>query len=158
MAVLQAPAQATTATPLPQSAKPAKKRPRGPLPLPMLGLGVMVTFAVGYGAGSIQQFDQDWRSGVPEAVAIGHGQLDAGSFAQSVVASLADSKYPVARVVCGPVSNDATSSTLVAAAGSTPAALEQTQMCRARTTLGMVQIVAQTTGHDLTTTVFRAHA
>ena len=160
MAVLQAPAE-TRASTMPQSAKPAKKRrPRGPLPLPMIGLGLMITFALGYGAGSIQQFDQDWRSGVPEAVAVGHGQLDSASFAQSVVATLADSQYPVSRVVCGPVSGDSTSSALVAAAGVTAASLaaEQTQMCRARTTLGMVSIVAKSAGHNLTTTVFRAHA
>jgi hypothetical protein len=159
MAVLHAPAE-TTVTQLPQSAKPARKRPaRGPIPIPMIVLGLMVTFAVGYGAGSIQQFDQDWRSGVPVAVAVGHGQLDAASFAQAVAATLADSEYPVAGVVCGPVSEDPNSASLVAAAGSTAvsAKVEQTQMCRAGTTLGMVQIVAQTVGHDLTTTVFRAH-
>ncbi|MGV1004606.1 MAG: hypothetical protein ACOYEV_07535 [Candidatus Nanopelagicales bacterium] len=135
--------------------KPVKRaRVRKPLPVPMLAMGTMVVFSVGFGAGSIAQFDHDWRTGTPQAVETVTGTIPVGSDLSTAIETLlAKSALPVTSVECGPVA-----AVNAAGAGSTSVGVSgmQSQLCRGRAEDGMVNIVAETIGQAVTLTVFSA--
>lgn len=133
-----------------------KKRPSGVLPLPMIALGSLVVFAVGYGAGSLQQFDKDWRSAAPRVIETAYTQGGNADLADTVTAALAGAQFPVSRVVCGPPQAALTAGPLgsSAATGAAAAVAGQTQLCLAHSSQGMVSVVTQTAGQDVTITVF----
>ncbi len=95
--------------------------------LPMFGLGVLVCLAVGYGFGTLVQFDNDWREAPPVPVTSVEGSLAQGeSIEQAIEDLLAGSTTPVSEVQC-PNAVDV---------------LGDQQLCRARTPGGMVSVVA----------------
>jgi hypothetical protein len=127
------------------------------MPLPMLGLGILVVLALGFGAGSVAQFDTDWRTGTPTAVEVGSGVLDAGSDLASVVQSaMADKALPVRHVVCADPSGVAGGAGRTAVTAGSGLINPQLQLCRAQTTAGMVNIVTERSGDLVEITVFVA--
>lgn len=126
-------------------AKPAKrKKPRQPVPVPMLLMGSMVVFSVGFGAGSVSQFDTDWKAGAPQAVETFTGTLPADAeLPVAIEQLLSDATLPVTAVECG------TTSAVASAATSTT-------MCRGRADDRMVNVLAETTGQAVTLTVYSA--
>lgn len=154
MAVLQAPSKPREAA---ASNSQRRRRPRQPMPLPVLFLGIMVVLALGFGAGSIVQFDRDWRTGTPRAVEAASGTITAGAdLAQTVTELLSDKGLPVKHVSCAEsaaVAGGAGTTSVVSGSGLVN---PQMQLCRAQSTSGMVNIVAQRSGENLDVTVFLA--
>ncbi len=107
--------------------------------LPMFGLGVVVCLSVGYGFGTLMQFDHDWRDAPPILVASLEGSVAPGApIDQAIEDLLADSTTPVHAVQC-------------------PAAVDvvgEEQLCRAATSTGMVSILASTSPGLLRLQVF----
>ncbi len=105
MAILHSSRPATSMAPAAaRSAEPDKRRKRREKALevaPMVLMGALAAVSVGYGFGTMMQFDQDWRSGVPVALASEVGTPATGaSLDEAVTAILADSPAPVTHVVC----------------------------------------------------------
>lgn len=153
MVVLLAPSDSRQAA---ASKSRRKRRPRQPMPLPMLLLGTMVVLALGFGAGTVIQFDRDWRTGTPHPVAVASGPVVVGAdLGPTVTQMLAGNRLAVKNVSC------AESFELAGGAGTASVAggsglTNQTQLCRAQSTSGMVTIVTQRTGEHLDVTVFLA--
>ena len=101
--------------------------------LPIIGLAVVACLSVGYGFGTLMQFDHDWRDAPPvlltsvEGVAVDGAPLD-----QVVVDILAANNVTVSGVHCA----DSARSDLNA----------EDQMCLARGKSGMVSVVATGSG------------
>lgn len=97
--------------------------------LPIIGLAVLACLSVGYGFGTLEQFDHDWRDAPPVLVASVEGPVAQGvSLDQAIEELLADSTTPVSSVQC-PEPVDA---------------VGDEQLCRAATGAGMVSILAST--------------
>ena len=95
--------------------------------LPIFGLGVLVCLSVGYGFGTLMQFDHDWRDAPPVLVVSVEGSLAQGeAIDQAVEDLLAGSTTPVTDVQCAEVVD----------------VVGDQQLCRARTASGMVSIIA----------------
>ena len=76
--------------------------------LPMFGLGVVVCLSVGYGFGTLMQFDHDWRDAPPVLVASVEGSVAPGApIDQAIEDLLADSTTPVHAVQCPAAVDDA---------------------------------------------------
>jgi hypothetical protein len=110
--------------------------------LPLIGMGVVVTVSVGFGMGTLVQFDQDWRAASPVQVAHAFAVPAAGtaSLAEAVTAILADTGQPVDHVECS--------------TEGAPTSVVAPQLCRAHTAAGMVSILAASSHGVLDVTVF----
>ena len=105
----------------------------------MLGLGVVVCLSVGYGFGTLMQFDDDWRDAPPVLVASVEGSVSPGApIDQAIEDLLADSSTPVHAVQCPELVD----------------AIGDEQLCRAATGTGMVSILASTSPGLLRLQVF----
>lgn len=96
--------------------------------LPIVLMSAVATLCVGYGIGTLAQYDHDWRTTAPTLVASAQaGAADGAPLAASVVELLADSSAPVQAVSCpdGARVGDAAQ-----------------RVCSARAREGMVSIVA----------------
>jgi len=95
--------------------------------LPILGLGILACMSVGYGFGTLVQFDHDWREEPPVLMATVEGSLAQGAaIDQAIEELLATTATPVGDVQC-------------------PRAVDVVggdQLCRARASSGMVTILA----------------
>lgn len=134
-----------------------RKRQRGAkrLPLPVIGLGLMVVFSVGFGIGSIHQFDTDWRTGTPAPLEAIAGTWQPGDdIASTVTELLANTAHPVAHVVCGATETVPTggAAALTASARTTGEQL----LCRGRSSVQMVDILTQIRGEQIAVTEFAA--
>lgn len=95
----------------------------------MFGLGVVVCLSVGYGFGTLMQFDHDWREAPPVLVASAEGAVAQGTpIDQAIEDLLADSPTVVHAVQCPDPAD----------------AVGGEQLCRAATSTGMVSILAST--------------
>jgi hypothetical protein len=107
--------------------------------LPIIGLAVVACLSVGYGFGTLTQFDHDWREAPPVLVTSVEGSVAEGTaIDQAIEELLADSATPVHAVQC-------------------PEALGvigEDQLCRASTASGMVAILASTSPGLLRLQVF----
>lgn len=130
------------------------------MPLPMLLLGLMVVLSVGFGVGTVFQFDQDWRSGSPMAIEAVSGEIGL-DLDRTVTDLLAGTATPVKWVDCAsptPAARDA----LAGGAGTTGAASgaglvnPTIQVCRALGAQGPLTIVTQSSGDQVDLTVFAA--
>lgn len=142
MAILQAPR--TTSDPAAAAQRRSARRRRTREALPLIGMGVVVTVSVGYGMGTLVQFDHDWREATPVAVAhvVGTAAQGAG-LEEAVVDLLEGSSSPVSHVQC--------------ATEQHADALLAEQLCRAEGPLGMVSILAAPADGMLHVTVFSGH-
>lgn len=108
MAILHSSRPSTTTAPaMPAAAasdeqdKRRKRREKALEIAPMVLMGALVAVSVGYGFGTMMQYDHDWRSGVPVALASEVGTPASGaSLDEAVTSVLADSPAPVSNVVC----------------------------------------------------------
>lgn len=109
---------------------------------PMVGMAIAVVLSVGYGLGSLAQFERDWRTSTPVAVQSVTGTPLAGESLPAAISTLLDgSADPVEDVTC------ATALTADAMAGD--------QLCYGRAAAGqMVSILASQTAGGLRVTVF----
>jgi hypothetical protein len=90
---------------------------------------VLACASVGYGFGTLVQFDHDWRGAPPVLVASVEGSVAQGvAIDQAIEDLLADSTTPVHSVQC-PEAADV---------------VGEDQLCRASTANGMVSILAST--------------
>jgi hypothetical protein len=111
--------------------------------LPLAGLALVVCVSVGYGFGTLAQFDHDWRSTAPVLVVSMDGAIRAGEPLDDAVAELlAGSATPVRDVQCGLAVPDQ--------------AADSEALCRARGTDGMVAILASPSAGALHVDVFAA--
>lgn len=109
--------------------------------LPIAGLGVVACLAVGYGLGTLVQFDRDWRSESTVLVASVDGPAPAGaSLADSIDAVLRAGETEVSSVMCL----------------ESEAAAGQGRLCRGQGEAGMVSIVATQSADLLHVDVFAA--
>ena len=96
--------------------------------LPMIVIGIVAALSVGYGIGTLVQFDRDWRDFPPELVTSVQGSVAEGTALGSAVSDiLAANGVTVSDVQCADT----------AVAGGI-----DDLMCHARTDTGMVSIVA----------------
>ena len=110
--------------------------------LPLIGLAVLACLSVGYGFGTLVQFDHDWRDAPPVLVASLEGSVAPGvALDQSIEELLADSTTPVTAVQC-PEPADA---------------VGDEQLCRAASANGMVSILASTSPGLLRLHVYAQH-
>lgn len=122
-----------------RAAKPAR-RPRQPLPLPMIALGLVAVLSVGFGAGSLIQFDQDWRGSAPVALASVSQPLATADLPAELARVLAGTRAPVSDVNC-----------------TEPSGLQADApvLCRAHSKQGMVSVIAEPlAGQQYRVTVF----
>jgi hypothetical protein len=109
--------------------------------LPIIGLAVLACLSVGYGFGTLTQFDHDWRETPPVLVTSVEGSVAQGAaIDQAIEELLADSATPVHSVQCS------------AASG----VVGQDQLCRASSARGMVSILAASSPGLLRVQVFAA--
>lgn len=109
--------------------------------LPLAGLALVVCVSVGYGFGTLAQFDHDWRATAPVLVASLDGAIRAGEPLDAAVADLlAGTATPVRDVQCGLAVPDQADD-----AGA---------LCRARAADGMVSILASPSAGALHVDVF----
>jgi hypothetical protein len=110
--------------------------------LPLIGLAVLACLSVGYGFGTLVQFDHDWRDAPPVLVASVEGSLAPGvALDQAIEELLADSITPVTAVQC-PEPVDA---------------VGDERLCRAASANGMVSILASTSPGLLRLHVYAQH-
>ena len=96
--------------------------------LPMIVIGIVAALSVGYGIGTLVQFDRDWRDAAPTLVTSVQGSVAEGTALASAVSDiLADNGVAISDVQCADT----------AVAGG-----NDDLMCHARTDTGMVSIVA----------------
>lgn len=96
--------------------------------LPIALLGIVGAVSVGYGFGTLVQFDSDWRAGAPSLVASAEGSAAQGTpLAAAIEKLLATSTSPVSDVRCA-------ADSVVGSADS--------QLCHARASTGMVSVLA----------------
>lgn len=147
MAILHLPRPASAAPEAPVSAAEQRRRDRRRKALevlPMVLMGVVVAISVGYGMGTLIQFDTDWRSGAPAQVVSQVGAPAAGAtLDEAVTAVMSATDTPVSEVTCT-VDQPAES-------------LLGDQLCVARTDAGMVSIVVRQDLGLLRVTVFGGH-
>lgn len=108
----------------------------------MVGMAIAVVLSVGYGLGSLAQFDRDWLLDSPVAIQSVVGAPVAGQSLPAAIATILDqSAEPVTHVTCA---NEASVDVI-----------EGEQLCRGRATAGeMVSILATQTAGGLRVTVF----
>ena len=96
--------------------------------LPIVLMGALAALCVGYGIGTLAQYDHDWRTTAPTLVASEHVPAAAGApLAASLAQALASSTAPVRAVSCPDGARVGDAAQLV---------------CSARGRVGMVSIVA----------------
>ncbi len=129
MAILERTAEVAPTPTVSKAARAAaEKRAQMLQRLPMILIGIVAALSVGYGIGSLVQFDNDWREGAPTLVISVQGSVAEGTALSSAVTDvLASNGVDVSDVQC----SDA------AVAGGI-----DELMCHARTDSGMVSIVA----------------
>lgn len=152
MAILERPATTPELVPGEQSRrsvdpgarpKTLPKR-RGTDKLPIAALAIVACVSVGYGMGTLVQFDHDWRGKAPVSVASASGEVAVGTpLAEAIDDLLADSTTPVADVQCDPTAYVET--------------WTDGQLCRARADSGMVSIVATGSASQLHVEVFSSN-
>jgi hypothetical protein len=109
--------------------------------LPIIGLGVLACLSVGFGFGTLVQFDHDWRDAPPVLLASVEGSAAEGAaIDQAIEELLADSATPVHSVQCS----------------AAPGIVGQDQLCRASSASGMVSILAASSPGLLRVQVFAA--
>jgi len=97
--------------------------------LPIVGLAITACLTVGYGIGTLAQFDRDWRAGTPTRVATAAGTAPMGQDLDAAVTTvLATGATPVTTVQCPE--------------GARVTADLPTTVCRGRAGDAMVSIVA----------------
>lgn len=139
MAVLERTSTTTVRPAHVQPDHPHRTR-RGQQSAPILLLGTLVALCVGYGIGSLAQFDNDWRSTPPALVASTEGAAQVGvPLAQALADLLSGTSSPVSAVSCP--------------AGARVAGSFQ-QVCSARGVVGMVSIVASGSGSTVRVDVY----
>lgn len=110
--------------------------------LPILLVALVACLSVGYGVGTLAQFDNDWRGETPTLVASAQTTADVGADLDAVISSaLADTVVPVSEVAC--------------ASGASVGDGEN-RLCRARATSGMVNVVVTGPASDLRVDVYSA--
>ncbi|HEX6886743.1 MAG TPA: hypothetical protein VF143_01455 [Candidatus Nanopelagicales bacterium] len=138
MAILQAPRPEPTVT-VPNSnppiRRPGSRHRRGERTAqwaPIVALATTALLFVGYGIGTLVQFDRDWRTGVPTEVVAASGPITPGQPLAAAVHDLLVSAGAAAEAVQCPT-------------GAVAQAELPGTLCRARLGTDMVSIVA--TGH-----------
>jgi hypothetical protein len=107
--------------------------------LPIIGLGVLACVTVGFGFGTLVQFDHDWRDAPPVLITSVEGSAAQGMVIdQAIEELLADSATPVHSVQCS----------------AAPGIVGQDQLCRANSASGMVSILASSSPGLLRVQVF----
>ncbi len=142
MAILDAP---RTAPGLPAGPPVKDSRTRLLEQAPIVGLGLLATLSVGFGIGTLTQFDDDWRNQTPVVVGTVTGPVEFGApLDQAVTGLLADSETPVTEVSCPELARvEASFSDL---------------LCRAQTAgAGMVSLIASGADGQMTVTVYSGH-
>jgi hypothetical protein len=109
--------------------------------IPIIGLAVLGCLSVGFGFGTLVQFDHDWRDAPPVLITSVEGSAAEGAaIDQAIEDLLAGTARPVHDVQCQE--------------RLTPEVQGQDQLCRASTASGMVSIVASTSPGLLRVQVF----
>jgi hypothetical protein len=101
--------------------------------LPIIGLAVVACISVGYGFGTLTQFDHDWRDAPPILLTSVQGVAVDGAPLEQVIVDLL-------------AANDVTVSSVNCADGARQDLNAQDQMCLARGRSGMVSVVATGSG------------
>lgn len=139
--------------PRPATTAARKRKSAQRMPAPVIGLGLMVVFSVGFGLGSINQFDADWRVGTPVQLETIAGTWEASADVASTVTNLlAGTAHPVTQVACGaaetvPVGGSAA----LSASSRTPG---EQLLCHGRSGVEMVNILTQIRGQQIAITEF----
>jgi hypothetical protein len=109
--------------------------------IPIIGLAVLGCLSVGFGFGTLVQFDHDWRDAPPVLITSVEGSAARGAaIDQAIEELLADSATPVHSVQC----SEATG------------IVGQDRLCRASSAGGMVSILAASSPGILRVQVFAA--